>query len=151
MARAYTGQTCSARGEFSPQSICLAVMLTHTPTLQVLEHQSEMRSYSDIEKFLLVYEFPGKTLFTTPTKSPNHRRYVSLHWAKTRTRRNKNKPEWALVSHEEKMATQSSSDGWLTYNTKRSNVIRPAGAILCGMWMVEWIVPGSFSLPYSLP
>ncbi|EIM84224.1 uncharacterized protein STEHIDRAFT_123075 [Stereum hirsutum FP-91666 SS1] len=108
---------------------------------EVLEHQSEMRSYSDIEKFLLVYEFPGKTLFTTPTKSPNHRRYVSLHWAKTRTRRNKNKPEWALVSHEEKMATQSSSDGWLTYNTKRSNVIRPAGAILCGMWMVEWIVP----------
>lgn len=81
-------------------------------------------------------DFPQKEMFTTPPKSPLHRRYVSFQWAKLRPRRDKSKPEWTMIDE----ATKA-KDGWLTYNTRRTTTLLPANSILTAMWMTEWVIP----------
>lgn len=103
---------------------------------QVLEHQTFIKTFADIEDKIMKKDFPQKDMFLTPPKSPLHRRFVSFQWAKLRPRRDKSKPEWTMIDE----ATKA-KDGWLTYNTRRSTTLLPANSILTAMWMTEWVIP----------
>jgi len=105
---------------------------------EILENQYDIHTYAEIEERLLQHGFPGRDELTRPTRSPNHRRYISLNWAKARTRRDKSKPEWAQWSNDSKRADQ-----WITYNIRRSTVLYPTNSILCGAWIIEWVIPDS--------
>ncbi|THH14473.1 hypothetical protein EW146_g5860 [Bondarzewia mesenterica] len=112
-------------------------VLSRLAVPELLEHQDELRTFRDIESKILRIGFPGQELFTQPPRSPNHRRFVSFNWAKLRTRRDKSKPEWAQTSHDTKR-----QDQWLTYNMRRSTVLYPTNSMLCGVWIVEWVIRG---------
>jgi len=109
---------------------------------QVLENQTtSLCTFADIEEKILAFKFPGRNVFTSPSVSPNNRIFVALTWAKTRARRDKSKPEWLRSSAEEK-----STDEWVAFNTRRSNVLFPTNSILCGVWYAEWNISGTFDI-----
>lgn len=62
--------------------------------MEVLEHSPGLSTFEDIRRNIIDVGFMGRSLFTDPPMSPNHRLYVALTWAKQRARRDKSKPEW---------------------------------------------------------
>ncbi|THH13548.1 hypothetical protein EW146_g6681 [Bondarzewia mesenterica] len=85
---------------------------------EILEHQSALTTFDDIEKQVLHLGFPARQMWTDPPLSPYHHLYVALTWTKSRARRDKTKPEWTQSSKEEK-----SIDEWVAYNTHRTLLI----------------------------
>lgn len=98
-----------------------------------------------------------KDVLKSQPMSPDHHIYVALTWSRTRSRKDKLKPNWSRTSEEK------TSESWFAHfyhiaptctqlislpytrispNTRRSNVFYPQNSVLCGAWFCEWNVRG---------